>query len=101
MSESEQTVPERQWPVTITLKHPIDFAGERIAELKFRRGKMGDLKGLKLDDIPPAEHVMLLASRMCGQQLKVIEMLDGDDVEEVLEVALSFFMRCLGASRKP
>lgn len=91
---------ERQWPVVVRLKHPVEFGSETIAELTFRRGKLGDLKGMRVDDIPPAEHVMLLASRMCGRPVKVIELLDADDAEEVLELALTFLARCLGAGAK-
>ena len=38
----------------------------------------------------------MIASRLCGKPLKVIEMLDSDDGSEVLEIAVSFFARCLG-----
>jgi Phage tail assembly chaperone proteins, E, or 41 or 14 len=84
-----------EWPRVVRLAHPIDFGSERITALTFRRGKLGDLKGLKVDDVPSAADAMLLASRMCGQPLKVIEQLDADDASEVLEIALGFFGRCL------
>lgn len=95
--QQEGSAPEVQWPVTVTLKHPFEFDDERITKLEFRRGKLGDLKGMKLDAVPPIDHLILLASRMCGQPVKVIEKLDGDDSSQVLEIALSFFNRCLGA----
>lgn len=91
---------DRQWPVIIKLAHPIDFAGQHITSLEFRRGKMGDLKGMKPGDVPDFGQLALIASRMCGQQTQVIEALADDDAAEVVEIALGFFGRCLGAGRK-
>lgn len=96
----DRVVAERQWPVLVTLKHPFDFGSERIASLQFRRGRMGDLKGMKVDSVPPVDQLMLLASRMCGQPIKVLEMLEDEDGAEVLEIAIGFFARCLGGGRK-
>jgi hypothetical protein len=103
MSSEEQSAQEpalepRQWPVVVKLKYPVDLGSEHITELAFRRGRMGDLKGVKLDGVPPADQLMLLASRMCGKQIQVIEKLDAEDGAEVLAVALDFFARCLGAT---
>lgn len=96
MSE-EAPKTEPTWPRVHKLKHPIDFAGERIAALTFRRGKLGDIKGMKLEGVPPVDHLLLIASRMCGTPVAALEMLDGDDAEPVLEIALTFFTKCLGA----
>lgn len=104
---SDQTAPapapeaeELQWPVVVKLKRPIDHADERIASLQFRRGKLGDLKGMKIGELPSADQLMLLASRMCAQPLKVIEMLDGDDAEEVMALAIIFYAKCLPAGAR-
>lgn len=107
MMSDEQTVDEiaarvlgdRQWPVVVTLAHPIEIGSQRIASLEFRRGRLGDLKGMKLENPPQLDHLMLMASRMCGQPLKVIESLDESDAAEVIEVALGFFARCLGGGK--
>lgn len=93
-------VAERQWPVTVTLKHPIDFGSERITTLVFRRGKLGDLKGMKVDGVPPIDQLLLLASRMCGKQVAALDLLEDEDGAEVLELALGFFARCLGGGKK-
>lgn len=93
------TAAPETWPRVVALKRPVDFGSERITSLEFRRGRFGDIKGMKVDDVPPAEQLMLLASRMCGKPLKVIEMLEADDVAEVLEIALGFFGRCLVGGR--
>lgn len=90
---------ERQWPVIVTLKHAIELGSEHIAELKFRRGKLGDLKGMTLDGVPPVDKLLQLAARMCGQPIKVLEMLEDEDGAEVMALALSFFARCLGAGK--
>lgn len=97
---AERVVADRQWPVLITLKNPVDFGSEHISSLEFRRGKMGDLKGMPLDGVPPVEKLLLLASRMCGKPVAMIEMLDDEDGSEVLELALGFFARCLGGGKK-
>jgi hypothetical protein len=97
----EPEIKEREFPYSLKLAYPIEFAGDPIGSLLFRRGKLADIKGLKIDTTPTADQLMLLASRMCGQPIKVIEMLDADDAGEVIEIALSFFIRCLGAGKTP
>lgn len=88
------------WPRVVRLAHPVDYGSERITQLEFRRGRMGDLKGMKLSDTVPSEQLMLIASRMCGQPIKVIESLDVDDAGEVMGIALVFFEKCLTAGPK-
>ncbi len=97
---AERMLADRAWPVTVKLAHPVDFGSERIAELVFRRGRLGDLKGIKPDGIPSVDQLLLLASRMCSQPVKVLELLEDEDGAEVMELALGFFARSLGAGRK-
>lgn len=92
-------VVERTWPVVVKLDHPIEFAGETIDSLTFRRGRLADLKGIKIDGVPSLDQLMMIASRMCGQPPKVIEMLDADDSGEVIALMLGFFAQCLGAGK--
>jgi hypothetical protein len=92
----EPAVRERQWPVTVTLKYPVQFGSESIGALTFRRGRLADIKGLKVDVVPAVDQIMLVASRMCVQPIKVIEMLDAEDASEVIELVLTFFAQCLG-----
>jgi hypothetical protein len=92
---------ERTWPFVVNLKYPINFGQERITSLEFRRGKLGDLKGIRPSAIPTIDELIVIASRMCGQPTKVIEQLDPDDSGEALELALGFFTRCLGAGSTP
>lgn len=91
----------QMWPVTVTLKRPIEYGKDTIESLTFRRGRMGDLKGMKVDSVPSADDIMLIGSRLCGKPLKVIESLDDDDSAEVMTIVLGFFARCLGAGEKP
>lgn len=91
-----------QWPVTITLRTPIHFGKETIESLVFQKGNFGVLKGLELDATqePSMDALMVIASRLCGRPLGVIERVDPDDVEEVLAMARGFFARCQGAGNK-
>lgn len=88
-----------EWPKIVKLKHPVTFGEEVIEELKFRRGKLGDIKGMKLGSEVAANDLCLIAARMAGQPPKVIEMLDVEDGGEVLSIALDFYGRCLGAGK--
>jgi hypothetical protein len=101
VSVAEVVEEPKTWPRVVTLKHPIDFAGERIASLEFRRGRIGDLKGMKLGDTVPAEQLVLIASRLSGKPVPLIEMLDVDDAGEVMSIALDFFGKCLSAGKTP
>ncbi|HET7500654.1 MAG TPA: phage tail assembly protein [Kofleriaceae bacterium] len=92
--------PERTWPVTIPLRYPIEFAGQRIESLTFRRGRIGDIKGMKFSGEMPAEQLVRIASRLSGQEAQVIERLDMEDSGEVMAIATDFFARCLGAGKK-
>ncbi len=97
---ADRMLADRKWPVLVTLKHPVDFGATNVTSLEFRRGRMGDLKGMKVDGVPPIDQLLLLASRMCGQPIKVLEMLEDEDGAEVVELALGFFARCLGGGKK-
>lgn len=94
------TIPVTVWPQVIKLSHPFDFAGETITELTFRRGKLGDIKGIKLSKEVPLDQIMLVASRLCGKPIKVIELLDFEDAGEVTDIALDFYKACLTAGSK-
>jgi hypothetical protein len=97
---AERLLTNQQWPIVVTLQHPIEFGSERIASLSFNRGKMGDLKGVTVGGMPTTEQLMLLAKRLCGQPIEVIERIDPDDVSEVLAIALGFIYRCQRGGRK-
>lgn len=86
----------QEWPITVTLRFPIAWGkGPAITELVFQKGRVGFLKGMRTDAMPDAAQTMLLASRLCGQPVDVIERLDPDDAREVMAIALGFFARCL------
>lgn len=91
---------ERTWPCVVKLQHPIDHGSERITSLEFRRGRIGDLKGVKLGKELPTEDLVRLASKLCGQPVGVIDKLDIDDAGEVMDIALDFFAKCLATGQK-
>jgi hypothetical protein len=100
---NDAIAPERTWPVTIELKHPFVFGKQHFTSLTFRRGRMGDLKGMgmRVDGIPPVDQLIMIASRMCGEVTAVLDRLDAEDSAEVLELAVSFFASCLSGTRMP
>lgn len=102
IDSEETTTPARTWPITVQLKTPIEFGSKTITELTFRQGRMSDLKGIVLDGKSiPMDALLALASRMSGQPSAVIDRIDGDDVGEVLALALDFFGTSLGGGNKP
>lgn len=97
----EAAAVEPTWPVVVKLAHPVSFADERIVQLEFRRGRMGDLKGVGIDGVPSVDQLLMIASRMCGRPIAALEMLSDEDGAEVLQLALGFFARCLGGGNGP
>lgn len=96
MTDTNETKPAVQWPIRIALTAPIEWSGQRITGLEVRRGKLGDIKGIKLTREMPTEDLIKIASRLTGQPTQVIELLDADDAGEVMEIAADFYGRCLG-----
>ena len=101
MSDDAAKPAPREWPFTVKLKHPVEFAGELISSLTFQRGKLAALKGVPIDVTPPLDKILLMAARLCGQPQAMLEQLDPEDSADVIEVALDFFSRCLGAGKTP
>jgi hypothetical protein len=99
LAEAKKILGDRQWPVEIRLGVPIQFGKESIESLTFQKGNFGMLKGIPTERGPNWDELMVLASRLCGRSLKVIELLDPDDAAEVTAMALGFFGRCRGAGR--
>lgn len=92
-----------EWPVTVALRTPVSFGkNETIEALVFQKGNFGTLKGLGLNitEEPSFDALMMIASRLCGRPLSVIERLDADDVDDVVRMARGFFSRCQGAGNK-
>lgn len=87
------------WPRVIKLAYPVDFGSERITSLTFRRGRAGDVKGMKLSAEVPVNDLLVIASRLSGQPREVIELLDVEDAGEVMDVALDFFTKFLTAGK--
>ena len=100
MDSEEILYPPVTWPIEVRLKTPIEFGSQRIDTLTFRRGRMADMKGIKLAEIS-TESVMLAASRLSGQPLAVIERIDEDDAGRVNAIALRFLQKCLQIANEP
>lgn len=94
MADEAQAPADPQWPVTVNLRFPVDFGSQRIETLVFRKGRLADLKGVAIGEMPSIDQVLLVASRLCGQPLKVIESIDADDAAEVMALAMGFIGRC-------
>jgi hypothetical protein len=93
MSDKERTV--------LKLKVPVQIGDETIEELAFRKGRMGDLKGVMVrEDSIQWDSIVMIASRLCGHPTVVIEKLDEADAGEVTSIALGFYTRCLQAGSK-
>jgi hypothetical protein len=97
--ELDLVPPAPEWPRVITLRHQFDFGKRRIESITIRRGKLGDLKGLRLSETIPADQLVLVASRMTGEPVAVIEKLEDEDAGDVIGVVLSFFEKCLHGGR--
>lgn len=100
---AEQEAPKpapRQWPIVVKLKHPVEYADETVDSLTFQRGKLAFLKGVPVDGMPPIDKIVLMASRLCGKPVALLELLDSEDSGEVIELALDFFARSLEAGTK-
>lgn len=85
----------RTWPVTVTLRKPIQFGKELIESLEFRDGCAGDLRNLnlKVGQAPTDDQLLDLAGRMCGRTPKALDRLSAEDCGEVKEIALGFWVR--------
>jgi hypothetical protein len=80
----------------IQLKFPVDFGSQKVDELVVRRGRLGDLKGIVIGDVVAVSDLMLVASRMTGQPVGVIERLDEEDSGPLMRIVQRFFRTALG-----
>jgi len=89
-----------EFPYTLVLGTPVKFGKDEIESIVFQKGNFGVLKGLSPGRTPTYDEIMIIASRLSGRPVKVFELLDPDDVDEVTAVAMGFFGRCRGAGKK-
>ncbi|MGN7867796.1 phage tail assembly protein [Paracoccus sp. 22332] len=73
--------------VEFRLDWPVEFKGEKIEALTFRRRKAKDLVAMDAVKGDMAKTMAMYAS-MCGKPLPVIEDMDADDFERMVEATL-------------
>jgi hypothetical protein len=101
VDEAAKTPPPPAWPRVVQLAYPVEFGkGSVIAQIEFRRGRAEDMKGISIGGTVPAKDLMLIASRLSGQPLRVIELLDMVDAGEAMSIALDFYEKCLVGGKK-
>lgn len=89
-----------EWPMVVQLRTPVALGQRQITSLTLRRGRLGDIKNMKLVAEMPTEHLFTIASRLSGEPTQVIEQLDMEDAGEVMAAAISFYGTCLTGGRK-
>ena len=99
--ETSAILAERTWPYVIELKYPVEFGKRTVKALTFQRGKVGMLGDLTLGELlaTPTNKLLLIASRLCGEPLGVLESIDPADAMEVLGIAINFINRCQSGGR--
>lgn len=100
LEAAEAVLADREWPVTVNLRFPVQFGSQTIGTLVFRKGRAGDLRGIALGEMPKSEQLLELAGRLCGQPRPVMDGLDADDTAEVFAIALGFIGRCQSVGKK-
>lgn len=73
----------------ITLKHPVEFGGEKIEKLVLRRPTARDFRPLKSMEFPFAMTLDFAAS-LANLPAAALDNLDVDDVPHVLEAVGGF-----------
>jgi hypothetical protein len=73
----------------ITLKHPVEFGGEKIEKLVLRRPTARDFRPLKSMEFPFAMMLDFAAS-LANLPAAALDNLDVDDVPHVLEAVGGF-----------
>lgn len=75
---------------TVTLKHPIEFAKQEIAEIQFRRPKAKDLRDVPME--PRLGDFITIAERTAlDVPAGAIGELDAEDLMEVADLVGGFF----------
>lgn len=75
--------------VTVKFREPIPFGEETFSEIKLRKPKAKDLKGMKLRDLQVGD-ILNIASRLCGESPAVLDEMGMADAQAVLGVVSDF-----------
>ena len=77
---------------SITLKYPVDVAGQSYDKLSMRRSKIRDrLIVAKMKNVSDEEKEIRLFANLCEVEPKVIEELDEADYSNLQKLYLGFF----------
>lgn len=82
--------------VDFRLDYPVEFKGEKIEVLTFRRRKARDLVAMDAVKGDMTKTLAMYAS-MCGKPLPVIEDMDADDFERMLQETLPLMGKAAAA----
>lgn len=67
------------------LKTPIQWGTDTIGELRFRKLKAKDLRGMPIEG-RTMSHVLDVVGKVCGQPAPVIDELSAEDLQEVSSI---------------
>jgi hypothetical protein len=81
-------------PVTIKLRKPLQLiSGEMVDVLTIRPICAKDLRKLAIVEGMELDAILALASRLTGRLDREIDLLEGEDLEEVISVVSGFMPR--------
>jgi hypothetical protein len=80
---------------SLTLSVPIVDGNTTVTSLTFRDGTLGDMRGIRVQQAPLVDDLVLIASRLSGVSLAVLFKLAPADSAEVMAVAADFYAACL------
>ncbi len=82
----------------ITLKKPVQFGTESIAELEFREATAKDLRDLPLE--PRIGDFLNVAAKLCGRTPAEMDLISPADMAEVIAVVGNAFAPGPGTGEK-
>lgn len=75
----------------LTLKDPVRFGTETIAELEVREGITAkDLRGVKITELEVTDNLLKVSGRLCAQPDPVMDALSFRDLIALFEVVSGF-----------
>lgn len=85
---------------TIKLREPVQNGSETVSELKFRKPKAKDFRGVKIHDTSMGDFLDV-ASKCCAQPIHIMDSLSVPDMMEVNAYMGEFFAAGRETGKKP